>query len=449
MCGSRSAPSAPVAEESNGGLCSKWGISFICWVGSNAKDAAIWAVVNLVPGLEHVWNFFKGCGDGALEALGGVLEILTTIKDAATRPADFASEKLQQVQDLYNAATSDPEAFITEVLAGVADLEYRENHTDAEWVGKMACQYAIDILTGKASATLLLKVNKFLGRGTPGNGTPGNGGDNDGNDGDNDGDGGDNDGNDGEGCTGTQCTVCNSFPTGTQVRMGDGTHKPIEDIEPGDHVLAHDLNTGQWRPQLVLDQWSHLDNGHMATATIEDGSQITATDHHQFWNHTNQAWTELDQIQPGDHLLSPTGTIEVTTLNVAPATETLVWELTVATDHNFTVLAGETDLLVHNNICIDVDALSDAGRVPAKGGRTAAGRAYQKHMDRGELPTVPGRELDTTGQDLLDDILTDPGSRFVEVPSGNFVGGTRVIRPDGVAVTFNPAGGLEYFGIGY
>ena len=45
-----------------------------------------------------------------------------------------------------------------------------------------------------------------------------------------------------------------------------------------------------------------------------------------------------------------------------------------------------------------LDALSDAGRAAAKGGRTRAGREYQKHMDRGELPKVPGKNLTTPGR---------------------------------------------------
>jgi RHS repeat-associated protein len=95
---------------------------------------------------------------------------------------------------------------------------------------------------------------------------------------------------------------------------------------------------------------------------------------------------------------------------------------------------------------IDRDALSNAGRAPVRGGRTAAGRAYQKHMDRGELPHVPGKSLDEAGQSLLDDILTDPGSTIQPVSSGNAAGGTRIIRPDGQGVTFNPDGSLAYFG---
>jgi RHS repeat-associated protein len=96
---------------------------------------------------------------------------------------------------------------------------------------------------------------------------------------------------------------------------------------------------------------------------------------------------------------------------------------------------------------LDLDALSVAGTVPVKGGRTAAGYSYQKHMDRGELPWVPGKSLDEAGQDLLDDILTHPGSTVRPVTSGNAVGGTRIIRPDGAGVTFNADDSLAYFGV--
>ena len=96
---------------------------------------------------------------------------------------------------------------------------------------------------------------------------------------------------------------------------------------------------------------------------------------------------------------------------------------------------------------IDVDALSAAGTVPVQGGRTAAGRSYQKHMDRGELPVVPGKSLNDAGQQLLDDILRAPGSVTRTVKAGNAAGGVRVIRPDGQGVTFNPDGSLAYFGV--
>lgn len=93
-----------------------------------------------------------------------------------------------------------------------------------------------------------------------------------------------------------------------------------------------------------------------------------------------------------------------------------------------------------------LDDLSAAGRVPGKGGLTRAGREYQKHMGRGELPKVPGRQLDQAGQGLLDDILTNPGTTVHAVTSGRAAGGTRFIGPNGAGATFGPDGSLAYFG---
>jgi hypothetical protein len=94
-----------------------------------------------------------------------------------------------------------------------------------------------------------------------------------------------------------------------------------------------------------------------------------------------------------------------------------------------------------------IDDLSAAGRVPDKNGMTRAGYEYQKHMGRGEFPTVRGRELNDTGQALLDDILTAPGTRAVDITSARAKGGVKFIRPDGVSATFLPNGDLFYFGV--
>ncbi|MEU6662245.1 DUF6531 domain-containing protein [Streptomyces sp. NPDC046821] len=98
-----------------------------------------------------------------------------------------------------------------------------------------------------------------------------------------------------------------------------------------------------------------------------------------------------------------------------------------------------------------VDALSKTGQRPAKGKLTHAGREYQKHMNRGDLDVVPGKQLDSSGQDLLDDILTNPNATQVPVNSGNFAGGTRYIMPDpaggrGFGATFDSSGNFQYFG---
>jgi hypothetical protein len=94
----------------------------------------------------------------------------------------------------------------------------------------------------------------------------------------------------------------------------------------------------------------------------------------------------------------------------------------------------------------DVLALSETGTRQAKGGRTHAGREYQKHMARGELPVVPGKDLDSAGQDLLDGILMAPDTKQFPIKGGNFKDGQYFVRPDGVGAAFDKDGVFQYFG---
>lgn len=95
---------------------------------------------------------------------------------------------------------------------------------------------------------------------------------------------------------------------------------------------------------------------------------------------------------------------------------------------------------------VDLDAFSAAGRVTSKNGVAAAGRAYQKHMGRNEFPNAAGKDLNRTGQELLDDILTSPGTQITTVKGGRAIGGTRFTRPDGVKAVFRKDGSFAYFG---
>ncbi|HEV2238899.1 MAG TPA: hypothetical protein VGR57_19730, partial [Ktedonobacterales bacterium] len=87
-----------------------------------------------------------------------------------------------------------------------------------------------------------------------------------------------------------------------------------------------------------------------------------------------------------------------------------------------------------------------------KGGRTYAGREYQKHMDKGELPKVGGNYLDSAGQNLLDDILTDPNADYQFDVSDRFPGGytvisNSVVNGKFVGATFDSNGVFQYFGV--
>jgi len=133
-------------------------------------------------------------------------------------------------------------------------------------------------------------------------------------------------------------------------------------------VLAADPVTDVWTPREVLDQWSHLDNGHMATVTLADGSTVTATDHHKFWVASDGSWIELDQVRPGDSLLTPDGITQVANVTITKRQTTLVWELDTAINDTFTVHTGTHDLLVHNQDdgCEGGDDGDDSNSIPPR-----------------------------------------------------------------------------------
>jgi intein/homing endonuclease len=137
--------------------------------------------------------------------------------------------------------------------------------------------------------------------------------------------------------------------------MADGTRVPIESVRAGDLVLAADPATGRWRAREVVSHWSHLDDGQMATVTLEDGTALTATDHHRFWVESSGRWRELADVRPGDLLLTPHGVTAVAGVEVTPPTRTLVWELDTAVDDTFAVFSGSADVLVHNADCFSND----------------------------------------------------------------------------------------------
>jgi hypothetical protein len=51
-----------------------------------------------------------------------------------------------------------------------------------------------------------------------------------------------------------------------------------------------------------------------------------------------------------------------------------------------------------------------------------------------------------TGQNILDDILTTPGTTRSLITGGNFKGGTRFTAPDGRQAIFDKNGVFQYFG---
>jgi hypothetical protein len=167
------------------------------------------------------------------------------------------------------------------------------------------------------------------------------------------------------------CPVGNSFVPGTLVLMADGTHKPIEQIRPGDKVAATDPVTGRTQARTVVATIGGTGVKHLVRVTVDtDGPNgdrtgtITATDAHPFWvqdRHPRQGpnlapghWVDATDLHPGDLLRTPTGTLlPITTLTTWTQPHT-VHNLTIDTGHTYYVITGNVALLVHNTSPCDV-----------------------------------------------------------------------------------------------
>ncbi|WP_328443363.1 polymorphic toxin-type HINT domain-containing protein [Streptomyces sp. NBC_00386] len=248
---------------------------------------------------------------------------------------------------------------------------------------------------------------------------------------------------------------CKCFLAGTDVLMAGGKTKDIEDVKVGDEVVATDPESGKTGrrkvTQLIVTDDDKSFN-ELSIATADGVEKLTATSGHPFWSPSEGKWTPAGKLKSGMTLLTDDGDTVIITGNRSYIGQARTYNLTVDGLHTYYVLAGKTPVLVHNSGgCPDLDALSQSGMRPAKGNMTHAGREYQKHMNRGDLPVVPGKQLKSAGQDLLDDILTNPKTAKSPVNSGNFAGGTRYIMPDpaggrGIGATFDANGQFQYFG---
>ncbi|MDG4770307.1 polymorphic toxin-type HINT domain-containing protein [Solwaraspora sp. WMMD792] len=135
--------------------------------------------------------------------------------------------------------------------------------------------------------------------------------------------------------------------------MADGSHKPIEDVEIGDRVVASDPETGETAVKAVTATIEGTGDKDLVeiTVAVGDGQEsqaITATDGHPFWVASQATWRDASTLRPGDELLAPDGSrlrvIDILAYQ-QPAT---VHNLTVADIHTYYVLAGNVPVLVHN-----------------------------------------------------------------------------------------------------
>ncbi|NKE58350.1 hypothetical protein FXN61_16570 [Lentzea sp. PSKA42] len=235
--------------------------------------------------------------------------------------------------------------------------------------------------------------------------------------------------------------------------MADGSTKRIDEVRLGDQVLATDPETGESGVREVTATIIGEDVKFLVEIEVDGAGKIVATDRHPFWLPDENRWADAKDLRTGSVLRTSAGTsVQITAIKKRTAIKR-VHNLAVDDIHTYYVVAGSTSVLVHNTgpCGVDLDAMSKSGMRPDKGKKTRAGRECQKHMDRGDLDVVPGKKLDSAGQNLLDDIFTNPGTVSSSVTSGNFAGGTRYIMPDsaggrGYGATFDANGDFQYFG---
>lgn len=258
--------------------------------------------------------------------------------------------------------------------------------------------------------------------------------------------------------TPSAATQCNSFPTGVQVLMADGTAKPIEDLRDGDTVMATDPQTGETAPRTVTATITTPDDKDFTDLTLTDDANprgppvaITSTYHHPYWSETRHQWVDAGELTQGEQLRQPNGTtLTVGAVRSYPYAVT-THNLTVDDFHTYYVLAGAASVLVHNcplsdatDLDLSATALAPTATKGNKGfnpkyNLTEAGRATQKHTDPIKRtpdhvakyePYLQGADrikdkeaLNAAGRAVLADVLGNPANtRTISAASAHYGG---------------------------
>jgi RHS repeat-associated protein len=154
----------------------------------------------------------------------------------------------------------------------------------------------------------------------------------------------------------------NSFVSGTHVLMADGSTKPIEELQPGDEVVATDEETDERYVETVTAAIKGEGAKHLVKVIIDtDGDQgskvaeITATDGHPFWVPELGEWIDASNLKPGQWLRTESKTlVRIAAVEEWATERSTVHNLTVSNVHTYYVMAGKAPVLVHN--CGNFDA---------------------------------------------------------------------------------------------
>ena len=143
----------------------------------------------------------------------------------------------------------------------------------------------------------------------------------------------------------------NSFAGDTPVTMADGSEKPISRVKVGDKVLATDPETGRTEARPVSALIRHSGKHTMVDLTLDDGSKITTTDRHPFWDATTRTFTDAIDLRIGDKVLSAKGRTLAVSAEYVYDRDLTAYNLQIDGIHTY--YAGSTPVLVHNSCGIN------------------------------------------------------------------------------------------------
>jgi len=138
-----------------------------------------------------------------------------------------------------------------------------------------------------------------------------------------------------------------SFVPGTLVLMGDESLRPIEEIVPGDYVMAVNEETGTVHPQPVSDTVTRIASD---VLSIEVGGQIIKTTaRHPFWV-IGRGWVEAGLLETGDRLILHENEVVPIASMWSESATGRVHNLDVWEDHSYFVASTISAqlVLVHN-----------------------------------------------------------------------------------------------------
>ena len=143
------------------------------------------------------------------------------------------------------------------------------------------------------------------------------------------------------------------FPAGTLVLMADGSRKAIQNIRPGEQVLADDpeddLAPAARTVLGVRENWTEY-----LTRIGLDGdgdgdvdATIQATNSHPFWTEQS-GWVAANELQLGDRLRDRNGDAVVVESLEEVSRVCRTWNITVSERHTFFVESRGVSVLTHN-----------------------------------------------------------------------------------------------------